>query len=239
MSSFSVFLNSSNRDNSGENINDCIYSLPQNLINYNMVNISLDKFVMPNLQFNINKYNNTITYKENSGSSISASLTTGNYNATTLATALTTLMQTNGTLTYTITFDTVSYKFTIAATGNVQLIDGSLNDVLGFINNSANSSSITADFPMRLDGLDLLMVEIPGSFSKNLNTYSNNILDIVPVGVAFGEIITFDNKSYLNQNNISGSSLRQIRVRLLDSNGNKLDLPQNANYSLSIRVNVL
>lgn len=240
MSAFTIFINSRDREDENSNLNDCYYYLNEyNLTSVGRIAIAVDKFVMPNLQYNVNTHTRTIKFKENGGPEITAVLPLGEYDADTLATALKIAMDAAGTSTYTITWDTTNFKFTISSGANTtQLTTGTINELLGFVDNSADSTSLTADYPMRLEGLNAILLDIPGVSSKNAYTslIANSVIDYVPVIVAYGEIITHDNDAMDDRATVDGEVLTQIRIKLVDEKGRKLDIPANCHYQLSLRV---
>lgn len=104
--------------------------------------------------FKITSSNQWIDFSEGGGE-LNAQISTGDYDADTLATAIKTAMDTAGALTYTITYDEGLNKFILAASGTFSLLwqsgtnsANSMGDTLGFDVSADDTglSSYTADY---------------------------------------------------------------------------------------------
>lgn len=141
---------------------------PTFYINRPLMNIVAMKVLQAEIPFSyyvVNNDNNTFILSE-TGSTV-VTLPVGNYNASTLCTALETALTTASTFlgsrTYTVTYSNTTQKLTVAAsTGTFSLIFGSNNDsgqynprlVLGFGPGSNNSSGsvLTAPYTAQISG---------------------------------------------------------------------------------------
>lgn len=99
----------------------------------NIKKVELVQAIIPNTQYIINSNNNVITITGN-GQPYAGTIVNGNYTPSTLATAIATALNNNGsTLTYTCSVDTnISYLFTITSSNTVTL-NFSKNTILGNI----------------------------------------------------------------------------------------------------------
>lgn len=104
--------------------------------------------------FVVDDNNKYIDFDEG-GSELTATLTTGNYNGQTLAAEIKTQMDVAGALTYTVTYNESTLKFTIAATSNFTLRWNTgthktqdISDLCGYDDsaNDTGASSYTADY---------------------------------------------------------------------------------------------
>ena len=115
--------------------------------------MNLKHFTMPLLEYPINSKNNTLVFRENgSSTNLTATITAGNYSSSDIITSLTSALQSAGSATITITYNSSTKKYTIASSGTVRLISGGLLYILGFDAGSLFSASITAAYPVRLSG---------------------------------------------------------------------------------------
>lgn len=83
--------------------------------------IELISAILPKSNYVINSYNNTIIFNEG-GSDITVSIESGNYTISTLLSTIKSAMDTAGSLTYTLSNNTLNNKITISATGTFSLL---------------------------------------------------------------------------------------------------------------------
>lgn len=120
--------------------------------------VKLDYELVPD-HISITSENNKLQFQETAGTTLTATLTTGTYTPSQLATQVQTqLNSTGGTPAYTVSYDSVSRKFTIAsdrAGGAVFILVGtgsyssvSAHKILGFDDeNTTNAASIESTYP--------------------------------------------------------------------------------------------
>lgn len=162
-----LFVNSNSRSN-GTNSNFTV-DLGSTL-NFDDKRAKFVDIQIPGSWYNIRTgVNNNILFNEGSGN-LTAVLTPGQYNITTLAAEIKAKMEAVGTLTYTVSFSSITLKTTISATGNFELKFGTETSyiwhILGFENvDTANLSSHTSPNSFNMTGCQ-------GFFIKS-NTLSN------------------------------------------------------------------
>lgn len=234
-----IFLSSEFGSQLSNSPSDIIYSLNM-MGNSRNVMLSVQSFSCANLVYPINSKNNKIYFKEAGGSTLTATISEGNYDGSTILTAIKNAMDIVGDSTYTITLNSITKKLTISATGNVQLVDGSSNAYkeLGYEIPTSNSTSITASYPINLAGSQFIDIQTDISHNNYSSGGKSNILFRVPITVGFGNILYYENNEsdYMK---IDSDDLRSIEFRLLDDKGALWELPKFAVVSIVLKVTPL
>lgn len=177
--------------------------------------------------FVINSSNNILSWRENSGSILSATIPIGNYTPSTLTTQLKSLMDPLATNTYTITYNPTTSFLTISGDTNpFTLLFSSSNSpwkYLGFSNIDTTSNlSHTGLYSLNLSpaGLYYLNIDGPGiAPTRASSTFANFPINL---NANFGERVLWHNSSYPDLD-CSVSSGR-LTVSLLDSKGSPVTL---------------
>lgn len=206
--------------------------------------ISFQSFSAPNsaYPFNSVRGNQSVSVSENGGGAFTITIAENFYTGIQLASFLQTELTANSTnvLTYTVTYDTQSNKMTISVPGpdTIQLVAVS-NDAyseLGFTNiPSSTASSLTSDYPIDISGTQF--VDIIASLSTN-NYASNgrtNIFSRVPMTVAFGGILFYENQTD-DSLKITDDSLDFLEIQVRDDRGKFWTLPVNANIQYVFKM---
>jgi len=192
--------------------------------------IGLKSITFVNTLFAVNANTNTLVFEEDgAGTDFTATLTIGDYTATTLATELKTQLDSAGANVYTVTYNSNTFKYTIATAGtSIRLLDTSTClEVIGFTAQTAfQTTSTTSDLVVRLDGAQYVSV-ITNLNSMNIasNSYSN-ILERIPISVAIGDLVTYEPNEITYQSFHAGS-LDNLALRLYDDKDVCVCLPAN------------
>lgn len=184
-----------------------------------------------NTFYNINDSNNTLTY--NIASSPSAiSISNGQYNITTLISALETAATGIG---LTITQNTITGILALATTTAVEWLPlsqgNAMAEVLGILEGSG--SDVTNYIPKglpNLSGIDNVFIQSKTLGENNLiGTNEGSILAVIPITTAFG-VVTHYVSNHAEIDDIDSSSIQhgknsqKIDIKLLDGRGNPIDL---------------
>jgi hypothetical protein len=243
MASFFLFLNSKDV-NYGTSAN-FVVNFEQSGIDFSEseVSIGLDYAIFPNCIYPIRSGRNTLVFNEGGGN-LTATIEDGFYDASNFPAALKTALDAAGALTYTVTIGSTNNKVTISATGPFS-IDFSLSSpymwkILGFGYNLVTSSaaSQTGTMPIRLDGDEYYVLMLDNLTSNNASSSfsTRGILDIIPMNGAYGDVIYY--KGNEKNNLVLGSTeqLKEVRVRVTDSDGNELPIADNNEIFIKLRV---
>ena len=195
------------RDRNTDNYpNSYEYSIDLDYIYKDIISIELMSANIPKTEYLINSSNNLLHFIEDSGSELTATITIGNYTASTLATEIETQLETSGSGSYTVSADsTTTNKFTITldsgATTFDLLFDGgtethettirtiykenSIGPIIGFSRTDLTSgTTYTGDNQYNLNGPTYILLKIHnldnlnGVQNKSINkSFSKIILD--------------------------------------------------------------
>lgn len=195
----------------------------------------LKNCLISNTIYNINSYNNGFAFTDGSGSYTGLTLTVGNYDSGSLATEIKTRMEAaNGaSRTYTITFSSVTNKFTFApSAGNVSFqfsgITYSAHRAFGFakVDTSASSALVSTN-PIQLDFASSLLIRVDevkrdGVFetSDSKNPTSFNLY--VPLDTSFGVYKNLDSGNF--KQCLDFSLTKTITLVVTDSSNQQVDL---------------
>lgn len=228
------------------NTNDSYTTEPSNagfnITNFNEANfyskISLKSIILPNLVYPINSNYNTIVFEEDGkAADFTATLTAGAYTATELATEIKTQMDSAGANTYTVTYDSNTFKYTISTSGtSLRFTSDTTADKIMGLDTSVTTfaSSVTSSYPIRLDGSQFIDVicSIP---SSNITSDNKPVYKRIPLTSSFGEILFYES-TYDDYLPLRADNLISLDIRLLDDNGNAFELPTNSEVQYIFRL---
>lgn len=240
-----LFLDSNHAQLIGETASDMIFTLNFNTGN-DMANyaLSIQSVIFPNSVYPINANNNKIYWQEDGGGTITSSIPIKNYSATQLATELQTLFNTDTGLgrTYTVSYDTQTKKFTMGESVGIpntfQFVSGSNNayDEIGIkADGGAKSTSYQFDYIVDLSGTEYVDIQTDIGTNNYSSNGKSNILDRIPVGTSFGEIVAYQNTTddFINLNE---DSITTLEIRILDDKGNLWALPENSQVAMVFKL---
>jgi hypothetical protein len=236
--SFDLYLDSDDSISSNPANAQFFLGLGPALHNHTAMSISVESFVFPNLEFSINSKNNLITFQENNTTTdISLSLTPGFYDGDGLAVELQTRLNAAGANTYTVTYSDASGKLTVTVTSGTNVRFMNYSKVTGFLPGSF-AASLTSDFPVRLDGSQNVYITSNLSSTNYTSKGLKNVLKCIPLFARPQEVLYYTNSNDADESMVSGGNLNNLEIRLLDDNGQILELPANAHWSLALRVTI-
>lgn len=232
-----INLNSFYATTKNEYGNRCEFQLAKPIIIPNNVNcyVRLNHFKYTNIFYNVPSSKNVFYYSFDGGLTINQIVVTaGNYNITTLITAL----SSNG---FSFTYSKTTFKLTIANTSSFILLNGEndISKILGYISFSTPVTSYTCKNAVNLLGTQNINIQLQGI---NLSTIiiTNGIpqiLESIPINILSGNSFSYapTNLSEFRVNNIAVSN---IFVNLLDENGADLDF-LGSTFFLSLHIRFL
>lgn len=181
----------------------------------------------------VNSTNNTIAFRESAdGTNRIATLPVGNYDASTILSALGTALSATGTQTYTVTYDEVSGRLTISAPGNFKILSASNGstawNVLGIdqYNDTATGIS-TVKLPHYVDfSFNSSILLCSNALSSEDVIYSSDeskaVVSNIPADAPAGAVIHWENHGGFL---LFEESIQQVDFLLLDSaTGQPIDL---------------
>ena len=244
MSTTLLLLDSRDKQNGSTNAEPS-FRLDSERITNRSFRISLQSCTIPNLEFPIGTYNNTVIFAEGGGSNLSATITPGLYTGSEFATELKTILDAAGALTYTVTYSSITGRITIApTTSTVQLKTTNAAFtaayVMGFNDktDTADAASITGDYVVRLDGSRFIDIEISGIGQTVSSKNTSQPIARVPITAPFGSIVYYEmSESSQSQFVADSQLLSNLQFRLRNEYGRTLELEDTAycNFTLLLK----
>jgi hypothetical protein len=240
---YKLFIDTSQKTY-GSNTSSSFF-LEDNIINeYSSFNVQLNKCAIVHSQYPTNSNNNTLVFYENNNDVASATITipegtyTGATYASTLATLLTTesLATLNG-YTYTVTYDSVTFKITISAGANVFRIDSASTCELQLGLSTYEVSHVTTQTmasTVQLAGTKYVDVTISFNTDNIGGIYNYNVLERIHIIAGFGGYIFFENNSHQVVHRVRSNELNNIKIELRDDLGNVFEEQVNAYNSYTL-----
>ena len=205
--------------------------------------VSLHSVSLPNVVYPINEQNNNFYFTEFGDSSYQFSLSPGVYNITELLTHLESLLNSVGTLLYTVSYNSVNstIQLTVSTMG-FKIDNGVLNiyKELGLPNNLSTtySLSISGVSPINISGsqyVDIIMNFPTSNYSSGT---TSSVLSRVGLTSGFGTVIYYEPS---NEPKIMfrGLNLQNINMVLYNDKGLFWKLPANANVAITLKMEYL
>lgn len=240
MESLQLYLNSSNADNYiGNNKSYCEWILPVIEIPDGFhIYLSVQNTSIPYSFYNINSTNNTLIYLLSPSVYNTIIIPQGNYNINNLISTLISLM--TG---FTITYNNITNKITIIySLGDFTLLlNSSILSILGFSTTSIIRSlngTRTSDNSINMHPITSINV-VSNLITYNINKSflnNNSILCRIPINTPPFSIIEYNNNNNFRIN-LFINTFNSIKIKLLDDNGNILDL-NGLNFSITLQLDV-
>jgi hypothetical protein len=232
-------VSSSERSAGSTSSSDFSVSYPNNGTLAKVVSIVVKHVSFPNVFYNINTTNNEFIFRMAGGSGQSIIVPEGQYAVSELIAYLNTELTGVGILTQ----NSTTSKLTIVASGYpFDLVESSMLKVLGFKPSSGNPSSHTAPNVPQLQGVQHVFINSK-VLSKAINFIDANekqersIVIMIPNDVPWGSVKHYetvhDDLDVINFP--SETSLQELDIKLVDADGNVLDL-QGQELSLILKV---
>jgi hypothetical protein len=174
-----LLIDSRDKSNSTDSNANFTINLQNQISNVN--GIKLKKTMMNHIIYNISsEYNNNLFEFTELGTDIQFQITSGYYTPSQLCTHMTTALnsETLNAYIYSVTYSSVTYKFTISATSNFDLPVSTLGDYMGFASALSGASSYTSDISNITDPnyLYLSLQFIPQTGVSSSNIYYNFVI---------------------------------------------------------------
>jgi hypothetical protein len=196
--------------------------------------IALESISIPFTWYNIDSNNNSIRF--NDGTQRDVTIPVGVYSSSTIITAIKTAMDgAPSTLVFTVTYNNITKKITIAETGgptNFDLqfnINNSLGPLLGYgLNNFTGAATYTAnnvfDVNQNNHSISIYSRELTRYNSRTITSNHKMPMLRIPNNISlWGGIIEFENiKDYVWDYD-PGKTLQEIDIRITDNNDNDID----------------
>ena len=197
--------------------------------------IGLTNLTIPNTIYNFNSSNNSITFTQ--GSTVTVSVSVGNYSASTLTDALNTAISSAG-LSITVSFDEDQADFSFTGGSAFTIDSATMSRQLGLKDQLPTSSgtSYTAQTVCDFAGATQLYVRIRNVSLNNLDSRgkTSNIIASIVNNVNYGEYIFYTPPEVLYFM-INEQQLSHIDLELTDQEGNIIDL-NGANFNMTLSV---
>lgn len=185
---------------------------------------------------NVTSSNNSLVVTKG-GVTTTYTITTGNYNALTFTSALTSLLTSDG---YTVTYNTTTNKLTFSnATSFYIKSTSSCLALLGFAtgSNTSTGTSLTSSYGCDLSGDNVLYISFPSLATQNLSSYSGTRSSVVRsalCNVTYGGVLFLDETD--TTTTIYADFLSFLRVQLLGEDEVTLVDMQNTDWQLTVEI---
>lgn len=194
--------------------------------------------VIPNLRYTIHSGNKTFVFQENDTATNSvATLTEGNYSATSLGTEIKTQLDAAGANTYTVSYDTSTMKYSIISSSDNHKIMSSSTCLyeLGYTEMTSFSLTSSSTYPVRLDGttyVDVVCYHVNGGNITSDNRQS--VLMRIPMEVENGAVVYYHNRNPHFSEPVMMNDLKHLELALRDDKNNEYVLPSSGYCSFLI-----
>ena len=200
--------------------------------NSNKLLCSVESVSIPLSYYTLNKTNNRFSFN-----GISGEIPFGTYNAYEMAKELTDLAP------FTVTFNPLKSKFILEGELNssysIDAIENHIYNILGLEADTTFISKITAPSVCNLIYTSGIYISLNNIENNNIDTDSSNqsstVLLRIPIGQPINTVLTYFNnigfKNLLNSQVIS-----QLDISILDDNRHQLELTNNVNWSIVLRI---
>jgi len=200
--------------------------------------ITVSNAQIPVSFYTITSINNKVIY-EQSGSAFTKTIPVGNYNSSSLISALLTLFGSSAT----ITINKINGKLTFLFNTNTPILSTStIKEVLGFVDNVLCYANIAVELPFPLNLLGVKKVSIKSdnlaiTAYSSVNFSTSNTLTTIPVDQPPFNMISYFNQTDLNTNILQARTLNTIDISLVDENNNYLDF-NNCDWSMTLCLSI-
>ena len=207
----------------------------------NIINtfITVSNAQIPCSFYTITPTNYTIIYTQ-LGATTSFNIPIGNYNSTSLISALKVGFGAN---LITLSINKLNGKLSFLFNTNTTIQNtSSMKDVLGFDNDIDCFTNVTSILPFPLNLLGVKKISIKSN-SLAITSYSSvnfstsNTLTTIPVDQPAFNMISYVNQSDLNTNILQARTLNTIDISLVDENNNLLDF-NNCDWSITLTLSI-
>jgi hypothetical protein len=246
-----VFISSADRTDPSSSAASCDIQLQSQAIQ-NAKCLSLERFTICNTIYNIHSNNNYIVWRR-SAIDYQTSVPEGQYDATTLCTALATAMNNADANNYSLSYNPVTFHITVTGTNNFSLnwatstanqASKTMYRELGFLKvDTSAATSHTGQTVIDLSQPQYIMVEIstiaPHVITSAEVTSSNRFAFIIPIESTGGELNVWERgeTTYNDLTFKTPITLDNFQVRIYDKNRILQDL-EGSDWSMIIRADL-
>lgn len=193
--------------------------------------LSVVSVVVPVSYYAVNASNNTVDFTEN-GVDLTATVPPGNYNTTTIRTALLAEMNAVSAGVFTMDYDPATFHLSWTNDTHTFVIDpdSTMGQILGVTATQTLALTQESNDAVELSGPRSIFVEsraLGRGRERHLvnGLQSRPVLVNIPVSVPAGDILTWEDASPGHHTFLTGTSqVNEIDFRLADLDGNEIDL---------------
>ena len=209
--------------------------------------LSVDSAAIPHSFYNVSSSNNTIQIEESGSNVRSIQIPIGNYTANTLKVTLMTGLNTGGTLTYTVSFDEITGKFTLAsASSNFKIVGANttMRALLGFgtadytsSNSSLNSVNVADLVVHHHIGVESNLASFSILDSKQ-KMQSTSLLALIPINAPLYDMIYHSAGDSHMRNVLTAQMVTTITIKMIGAKNIALDF-NNVPWEITLRLEQL
>lgn len=239
-----IFINSNNASlKLNNNFNsDCIFNLNHiDLEDAKLIYVSVQTAQIPYSFFNCDDYDNLLVLNTAS-IDYNIVIPQGNYNVTTLATALASAILSTTGLTMTITFNSITNTYSFATTQNFTFKkESTCFELLGFTNGynySSTLNTLLSNQSVNFFTIKNVLIEVSNLITDNLTTGNDNnasILASIPITSSQGSIISYSNIFGIKNRINSIKNFTSLHIRLLDDDLVPIDF-NGCEWTLTLQI---
>jgi len=197
--------------------------------------VGLNNLTIPNTIYNFNSSNNSITFTQ--GSTVTVSVSVGNYSASTLTDALNTAITAAG-LSITVSFDEDNAVFSFTGSSAFTIDSATMSRQLGLKEQlpTASATSYTPSQVCDFAGATNLYIRIRNLSMNNLDSRGNtsSIIASIVVNTNYGEYIFFSSPDILYFM-ISENKISHLDIEITDQEGSVVDL-NGSSFNMTLSV---
>lgn len=239
-----IFINSNNASlklNNNFNSN-CIFNLNHiDLEDAKLIYVSVQTAQIPYSFFNCDDYDNLLVLNTAS-IDYNIVIPQGNYNVTTLATALASAILSTTGLTMTITFNSITNTYSFATTQNFTFKkESTCFELLGFTNGfnySSTLNTLLSNQSVNFFTIKNVLIEVSNLITDNLTTGNDSnasILASIPITSSQGSIISYSNIFGIKNRINSIKNFTSLHIRLLDDDLVPIDF-NGCEWTLTLQI---
>lgn len=197
--------------------------------------LRVKNFYMPLSMYIINDSNRTLIID-----STTYLLPKGNFNASNLTQELETLLGVN----YSISFSTITNKYTFTKTSGEFTIQGTSTclTLLGFepgVSSTSTTSVLTSTYPVDFSGESIVYIDIPNLKTFNVSsrtTSQSSIVKSILVDVPYGSLLYYENPVSSTGSIIQEDHISFIHIQLLGQDEETLINLENGNWMMTLEI---
>ena len=243
--SMQIFLNSKNADRYNNGTSDVDFYLKNlEVLSQYYIHLSVKHAVIPYSFYNVNINNNNLQIRlfNSTGYSQvqSINISYGNHNINTLLSELKSQLSPS----FTITFNSITNKITITNSTYdfVILLNSSCLDLIGFSSLSdiySSNKTLTSNTNVNLQSVQCICIRSNMQTNSITSGNQNNVSTLASIAISNQPFTTI---AFINQSNhkinLYNNNLNTISIKLLDQNGNIVDL-NGLHWSMTLQLDIL